>query len=349
MIKRVHRWLGLAAAAFWLLQALTGTLIVFRWELDDAMLPGAAAAADPAALGSRIEQLRAEGSEVSSMWTSSGPADRFDIFHARGGVDHATRVNGAGDVLRDRAGDTLADGGVWDALTRTHQNLLQGDVGKWIVAVSGALLLSNLILGLKLAWPRRGGARGAMLTAPRGPVQARTYAWHRLLGLWAGIPAVVMVTAGLLLVFHGEVESALGVEHAPAAAPSVPAGGGIGPGEAMRLALARYPAARISGVSLPSAESPQYRIRLNVPGETGRIYGATTVVLAQADGRVLLDHDARRPGAGRWFNDTLYPFHTGQMAGPVGRLMVTALGLWLITITSLGVLLWFRRRAPRRP
>ncbi len=35
-LKSIHRYLGLAMVAFWLLQALTGMLMAFRRELDDA-------------------------------------------------------------------------------------------------------------------------------------------------------------------------------------------------------------------------------------------------------------------------------------------------------------------------
>jgi uncharacterized iron-regulated membrane protein len=346
MIRRIHQWLGLACLAFWLVQALTGTLIVFRWELDDASIPAASVPVDPRALGARIEALQAEGSEVSSMWASGGRVDRFDIFHARGGRDLTTRVDGAGRVLRERGDEKLAQGGAWDTLTRIHQNLLGGDVGRWIVALSGVLLLTNLVLGLKLAWPRRGGARAALLRAPTGPAPARTYSRHRQLGLWLGVPALVSVALGLLLVFHGEVEAALGAEHRPAEPPAL-SGPPIPPGEAMVVALARYPNARISGVSLPAEDDPTYRIRLNAPGETPRIYGVTAVMIAAADGRVLLDHDGRRSGWRRWIVDTLYPLHTGQALGLPGRLLTLTIGLWLIAMTLLGLRLWQVRRSIR--
>jgi len=38
VVLRLHRWIGLIFAAFWLLQAVTGALIVFHWEAEDAIL-----------------------------------------------------------------------------------------------------------------------------------------------------------------------------------------------------------------------------------------------------------------------------------------------------------------------
>src|SRR6185312_7710145 len=58
-----HRWLGLIAAAFWLLQAVTGVLIVFHWELDDAMLAGAHPKTDLPAIEARLAALAPSGSD----------------------------------------------------------------------------------------------------------------------------------------------------------------------------------------------------------------------------------------------------------------------------------------------
>src|SRR3546814_6398405 len=53
----VHRWLSLGAAAFWLLQAFTGILIVFHWEITDAALSDIHRPTDLAAIERRIDTL----------------------------------------------------------------------------------------------------------------------------------------------------------------------------------------------------------------------------------------------------------------------------------------------------
>ena len=344
-MKSLHRWAGLVCALLWLVQALTGIAIVFRWEADDATISAAARPVSVEALGRRIEAMQQQGSTVSSMWASGGTSDRFDIFHEIRGEGHTTRVDGAGTILRERADkEGLVQGGIWDTLTRLHQNLFAGEVGAWIVGVSGVILLSNLVLGLKLAWPRR-WTRRLLLRRPEGSPAARTYGWHRQLGLLVVVPAMATVSAGVLLVFIAGVEQGLNAELGNGATPSS-ATGRIAHSEALGVALARYPGSTISGFSLPGDEQ-SYRIRLNVPGETQRIYGATTVLVGQADGSILLDHDARRSPWNRWLVETLYPFHTGQVGGPVGRLLQLAIGLWLITMILLGIRLWWLRRRRR--
>ena len=103
-LASVHRWLSLGMAALWLLQALTGALIVFHWEIDDSSVAAAHRATDPAALGQRIAQLAPAGSgrHVASIWTTGGFADRYDIHVVddASGNDTVVRVAGDGTPIR---------------------------------------------------------------------------------------------------------------------------------------------------------------------------------------------------------------------------------------------------------
>ena len=57
---------------------------------------------------------------------------------------------------------------------------------------------------------------------------------------------------------------------------------------------------------------------------------------------------ASRAAPGRAFVDGLLPFHTGEMGGLAGRIAVAAIGVWLVTMTIVGVLLWAARRRRAR-
>ena len=39
-VVSTHRWMGLIAAALWLLQAATRVFAVFHWQIDDAITAG---------------------------------------------------------------------------------------------------------------------------------------------------------------------------------------------------------------------------------------------------------------------------------------------------------------------
>ena len=192
-VVTTHRWMGLIAAALWLLQAATGVMIVFHWEIDDAITRGAHQATD----WSAIEQ-RVRGFKPDSMWTTAGVRDRYDVFAS----NRVIRIDGAGNVLRVRRDDEkFSSGGIVDTIVVLHQSLLAGDTGKLIVGTSGALLLSNMVLGLIAAWPRRKQWKRALTPLRSGSRIARLYSWHRALGLWLAILAMCFISAGMTLAF----------------------------------------------------------------------------------------------------------------------------------------------------
>ena len=349
-VRQVHRYISLAVAAIWLVQAVTGTLSVFRWEIDDWTVGGAPAAVDYSRVGARIDQLdQSPDTSVSSVWTSGSAANRFDVHHKIGDAGRVMRIDGQGRILRVRSSDwVVAEGAFWDSVTKAHTTLWAGDAGEWLIGLSGFLLLTNIGLGLKLAWPKRGTWGRTLFGAVPGKSLARLYGWHRKVGLWFALPALFTVSAGTLMVFASGVERLLGAELSePAITSAAVAGSNIGTGPAIEAALDRYPQASFSGIYLPSEDSPWYRIRLRNAGEVPRKWGTTVVFVGAGDGRVLKTYDAARPEPRRAIVDTLYALHTGQAGGLPGRLIVLSLGLALVTLISLGIPLWWKRRKAR--
>lgn len=346
---RWHRWAGLAAALFWFIQALTGVLIVFHWEIRDALIPGAHHPTDLVAIERTVDGLAPPGSGVrlGSIWTGAGAPDRYDVSVESDapGASRSVRIDGAGNILRD--GDASDAASAVDTLVLIHHNLLAGDTGSWIVGISGILLVTNILSGLVIAWPKRGQWGRALRPARAGPAAARHYGWHRALGLLVGIPALASVSAGVLLTFAGGMETIVKPApiEAPADAPAGPAE--VGLAAAAGTALAAYPGSTLAAVYAPSGDRPVWQVRVTQPDEARRAYGATRVFVSAVDGRILARFDALDAAPPRAFVDGLFPFHTGEMGGLAGRVAIAAIGVWLITMIVVGVLLWAARRRPR--
>ena len=184
-LRALHRTLGLVIGAFWCLQALTGALVAFRYDLDDALIPGVDVPLNPAALGTRIAEIERSGGTVESVWSSGSGRDRFDIYVVNSaGEDETLRVNGAGALLRrTTANEQFTRGALLDGLSTFHESVFAGEPGHWVVGISGGVLLINLLSGVWFARPHRRSWRAEFVQWPTGTAATRLHKWHRLLGL----------------------------------------------------------------------------------------------------------------------------------------------------------------------
>jgi len=347
VVLRLHRWIGLIFAAFWLLQAVTGALIVFHWEAEDAILAGAHRDTDFEKINARLTALVPSGSgkRIVSVWVTAGSADRYDVTVADpAGIQHAVRVSGDGTVLRQKL---KSERGFMGSLVALHQNLLVGETGEWIVGISGVLLFTTLFMGLIVAWPRGRQWRKSLVFSRNGGPAARQFALHKAVGLWAVLPAILLITAGTMLRFEDGVSHLIGAQGS-VAPPSLPHLGEQVPfSRAVLAAKEAIPGSRFTAATFPTQKDNTYRVRLLAPNEPRRAYGTSVVYVSAADGTVRAAIPAARASASKTLMDGLYAVHTGEIAGMPGRLLVFAIGLWLATVSSTGLLLWHRRRPVR--
>lgn len=342
-IIAVHRWLSLAAASFWVMQALTGILIVFHWEIVDRSIATVHRPTDLAAIERRIETVASSGAgaQMRSVWTTAGLPDRYNInFEDRHGTDRSVRVAGDGTVLHARQSDAAP---VMRFLVDFHHDLLLSSWGSWILSISGILLCTNLVMGLVAAWPRRGTWRAALIPARRGSAAARLYSWHRAVGLWAAAPALVVAACGTMLAFEDGVGALVGAQPV-SLPPNAASGEPIGFAAAASAALAAIPGSSLTQVAWPKGDDATYMVRVRAPDEMRRAYGASVVLVDANDASIRGTFPIGDAAPGRSFMMALFPIHTGEAGGLAGRLLTIAVGLWLITMIVAGLLLWVARR-----
>ena len=357
-LRKIHRYVSLALAAVWLVQALTGVLMVFHWELDDSMVAGEHRPVAPlsvAAAAQRVQSERPE-SKVVAFYATAGAADRFDIYidNALGQTD-IVRVDGAGQPLMARPLDhDYRRAGLIQAAIVLHQSLFLGDGGKLFLGFSAFILLTNIIMGLTLAWPRRAEWRRALLpTASRVRI-ANVFSWHRAVGLWLALPAMVLVVAGMLAAFEEPLDEFLETGAPPSLLANVHSTqvyslttAKVAPAVAMQVALQQFPAATPTSMRMPRQNAPWYEVWMKQAGEARRVYGQTAVYVSAEDGRLITVNDALKVSLKQRFVYAVVPTHTGEIVGLPGRLLAMTVGLWLLTMLVLGILLWSGRRRSR--
>ncbi len=351
----LHRYLSLAAVALWSLQAVTGVMLVFHWELDDWSVAGSARPLQPAAFSQALDGMLAArpGDVLDGVYPSGGDRGRFDVLLDRpDGKTDVLRVDGQGQVLRQRPWNyDKPHLGLFQIATYLHQTLFAHQPGRWLIGLSGLLLLSNLCMGLVLAWPRA-GQWGRLLMPPKAPRAAMAvHGWHRAAGLWLAAPAALLVLAGVVMAFDVPLQALFDARATPgtASAAAEPlAVHPIGAGQVIATALTRYPGASLAALEPPGPGAPWWSVKVRQAGEWRRVQGTTTLYVSSRSGRILADYDALKAPMRTRVWDSLYALHTGEAGGLAGRWIVELIGLWLTGMCALGLSLWWLRRRLRR-
>lgn len=342
--SNAHKWLGLGAAAFWLLQAATGILLVFHFEVDDILRSSSWVPTDKAAIQLRLDELADAGgkAKVNWIWTTAGLPDRYQISYSDAkGTDKKIWIDGGGTILRDARADDYSFLGL---AREIHIDLLSGTTGQWIMAVTGTLLASNILLGLYLGWPRRQRWNTVLRPIASTNRRARFYSWHRAVGFWAAAPAFVIVATGAMILFEHGIRDLIGApEHElPAIISTAPMVDWAAAAEAAEKAI---PGGHFVGSAMPVPSDASYYFSIHAPGELYRGgYSASLVVVDARNAAVRAVFDATKAEPKQAFVSSFYPLHTGEAAGLTGRILALAIGFWLVTTVLLGLFLWWNKR-----
>lgn len=204
---KVHAWLGLYVGSMILLLSLSGSIIVFRDELDQLVNPElfkVSHSSNTISLDSVIEKVkgaypnytvyhvRLSGAQSvvevkikpEKKKAGKGKSSDLDVY-----VDPVT-----GDINGARAPET----GIVDTVTKLHTNLLAGKVGRWIVGIFGLALLAMLIVGLMI-YPSFMKKQSVTNIRWREGARKVSADWHKLLGLVSVPLNLVWAITGITL------------------------------------------------------------------------------------------------------------------------------------------------------
>lgn len=369
-----HRYCGLAAALFLLVAAVTGCLLVFRGELDAALNPElfrvAARPVLPATeVVRRVQQAHPDWRiRRFDLRTQPGWALHLEIEPRPGpaGIDQvfADPADGAVHGMRaTRPGWRRRD--LFQTIFLLHYTLLAGTAGRWCMGMVALLWMGLSGFGVAMTWPRRLPRMRNWIPAwltRRGRLARRPLPeLHRVAGLWLALPLLVLAGTSFAMNFYAELARPL-VERLspPRASPfdaafrqpdAAPAGPPIGFAPAECIAMAA--ASGLPGMApVEMTDDPAhgfYGVSF-APGGTSlyRGFGRVTYYVDRHSGRLAWIDRPGLDGTGRLVLRSLYPLHSGQVAGLATRLLVLLLGIVTCALAVTGFLPWWRRRHARR-
>lgn len=200
MLWRWHFYAGLLCIPFVLLLAATGSIYLFKPQIEAAIDRPFANLSAPGPLATPSAQVAAAvaavpGSQLSAYQLPRAPSDAVQVIVSADG--DRTRV-----YLHPHTSEVLkvvAEEARFMAVVRTiHGELLMGDRGSLLVEIAASWAIVMIVTGLYLWWPRN--ARGlAGVLWPRLMQGPRTF-WrdlHAVTGMWISGLALVLLLSGL--------------------------------------------------------------------------------------------------------------------------------------------------------
>ena len=373
---KIHRWLGLAAFVFLFIAGVTGSILCFDHRIDAALngdlfyRPSSGPAMQPAALADKFEAGHPD-LVVTQFPLNLKPWENLKLEvqsrspNAKPDFDEAFLDPSSGQVVGTRlTGPGWGRRHIVQAIFQLHQNLLGGTVGRWIMGIAAlAWLISNFV-GLYLTlpakkpfWPKWKKKWKIDLAAK---LRRFMLELHNASGLWLLILASVLAYTSVAMNFFDEAFVPVMQAVSPAkqtmfdATPKQLASAPrISFADALPLGIT---AAKKEGLNWqPALErfSPQYGaygVTFTDNGvENYHLLGPVTYYIDGQTGRLVDRDDPYHDSLGRKLTRSLYPLHSGDVAGWLGIGIIFLLGLATAEMCVTGFYTWWKKRESRKP
>lgn len=375
----VHLWTGLIFGAVLVVLGLTGSALSWIHELDSMLNPGLLHVAPPAgqrggdpaptdpALVQAVGHMLAADTRYGRPSMLELPERAGDVFVAwyrpAAGQGSAPWIQSkTRQVMVDPASLAVTGERNWGeaGLTRPllmptlfhlHRNLIAGESGKLVVAVTGVSFVLAILTGIVLWWPRM--TRSAIwhsLTVRHGGSWPRFhFRLHRAGGFFTAPVLLISAFSGVHFNMPQWVKPV--VEAFAPVAPTTKvvnqsprSNGEITVAAVLVSAQAQFPEGRVSRVSYPAGAGQPFEIRMRQPGELRAGSGATRISIDSGRGSVLRVIDPERARGGDKLLSWLFPLHTGEAFGLAGRIFISLVGFLPLAFFVTGLVIWVKLR-----
>ncbi|RFC40180.1 MAG: putative iron-regulated membrane protein [Candidatus Nitrotoga sp. CP45] len=354
VVSKLHLYTGLAIGLLLVVSGLTGSMLVFREEIETLVYPEL--------MNTVPRDARVSLPMVLETVQHAHPEDKpvFIRMPRSPEQTYLIKMNNAHDLFvyvdpyngkilgEHRQEDTFTG---WIALL--HTELLSGERGEIILGVSALLLIGMSITGLILWWPRNGKFSPGFKIQWAAQWKRVNFDIHRASGIYTVLFLLLIAFTGTSLVFNKTVISLINAitQSPPRAAPPLSDPRQIRmprPALDMMLHQADYilPASTI-WINLPQKPTAPLVVRKKFVQEF-HPNGRSFVYLDQYSGKVLRVENALTASLGTRIFNTLYPIHIGVIGGTPTRLLQVVIGLSPLILFTTGSVMWWNRRKAKR-
>lgn len=383
LLLRAHRCMGLLLAAILVVAGLTGSIAAFHDSLDAMLNPDlfrARTTGSPLSLSAVLDRLEAQQphAQIRYLRYRPPPGETMRAL-VQATTDPATRmpfalvedelfldpVTGEVQGRRSSSGCCLNRRALIPFLYRFHYTLGLGRAGEWIMGISAMLWSLDCLVGLALTLPRhatpwrreswRRWGRAWRIKLTRSPIRL-VLDLHRAVSLWLWVVMLGVAISGVALtlpreVFHPVVAALLPVTPPQPEQPDDRSARPLDEDAVEAVAIGAASRAGWHGspdglFKDPVGMNSVFYFR---PGSGGRRTGFGSPVIAVDDrtGRVMsVDMPGRGPAGDRVLQ-LQFPWHSGEIAGLAGRIVIATTGVAVAMLAITGVMIWRRKRHAR--
>jgi uncharacterized iron-regulated membrane protein len=348
IIKTTHVWLGLIFGVFVCLTCLSGSIAVFRPELEAAFSPKVAPSEAHADLDAAVARTLAanEGAELTRVLLPAESRNTF-ILTLDSGEKHTRRIvvdAGTGSI----AGELQLPRFDW--VIDLHHNFLFGKTGRRVVGGVGMVLFVASATGLLLSLLRKPSLKSLVTVRVNGPKIRTYYELHRVTGIWAYAFLTLLSFTGIGLAYPDTFRSVLG-KAAPIPKVKHAAQTSLEPlSEYLNISRvwlndAGLSTAHLTEIRLPKSAKDPMIVRFLEASDLGTV-GRNEIAM-DAKGTVI---GVRRIGGetgGVRFQAAFTPVHYGEVGGIAVQILWSLAGIAPSILFVTGLLFWLRKTPPR--
>jgi uncharacterized iron-regulated membrane protein len=348
----VHLSLGLSIGLLMSITCLTGSLIVYKPEIESVLLGSVSHISAP------TDRATVSLQSAYDAVKQSRPACKIvqAYLHAEPDLAWSFDLNckpqGRVVVYIDkyRGGITGEDHfqGKWTQwIYDLHVRLLSGATGETVNGIGALLLVMLATTGLIVWWPGARLWRAAFRFERRARWRRKNYDLHRLTGFFASAMLMFVAVTGAYFAFPKTYEVMVAwaahgpsVLLAPRTAIGVPRP--ISIDQIYAAAIQAMPVGESTLFAFPQQPNAPYSLRRMLPGDWRRA-GDNLVYIDRYTGQVIRVNYHRELSWPIRFTRDLYPLHFGTFVGNITRVLWILVGVAPAILFVTGVLMWWNR------
>jgi uncharacterized iron-regulated membrane protein len=348
ILKKLHIWVGLSFGILFCLMGLSGSVIVFRHQIEDALRPRWQAkgeAPSVAVVDAAVANLRKKwpDSEVTRISFPSDPAQPLRLLVVND--DRQAQV-----FCDARTGEFLGTFNLpWlDTILDFHTKLLRIPSGRQWTGVIGIALFLVSLSGLAIWLLRKPDLRIAW----GGPWKRINFEFHRSTGIVVNAFLVLISFTGMWMAypdtFRQAVERMSGSPSAKLPKVKVKSSElGVPIDAFVQAAPSAFPGGKVRELRLPQGERAPVVAHMWKPGDF-RPDGSSQATLDPRTARILAIDDAGNWSVSQRIIQGAKPVHYAEWGGLPLRLLWCLIGLTPSMLFVTGLLIWSGKWLPSR-